>query len=169
MTDQPITPVEATSQVVVFDLDAEEYAIPIADVREVIKIPEITPVPNSPDFVLGIINLRGKVYSIINLETRFKLTRQNVTTKPRHIIIVDSPSSSFGVMVDQVSEVLRLPRSWIQPAPESVGGKIGLEFVKGVVVVKPEDKQEPRTLLLLNLKEILTPEETNSLSNQETK
>lgn len=151
---------EIIKQIVVFELDNEEYAVPIEDVREVIKIPEITPVPDSPKFVAGIINLRGQVYSVIDLEKRFELIRANAAVKPTHIVIIDAPTSPFGVIVDQVSEVLRLPESWIQPTPDTVSSKIGLEFVKGVVVIKSEvtidTGQESRILLLLNLKEILS-------------
>lgn len=170
MIEQTPAPAEKTRQIVVFELDREEYAIPIEDVREVIKIPEITLIPNSPAYISGIINLRGQVYSIINLETRFQLVRANTNIKPVHIVIVDAPASPFGVIVDQVSEVLRLPESWIQPTPDTVGSKIGLEFVKGVVVVKSEPEiatgQEPRILLLLNLKEILSKQELAGLNSK---
>lgn len=168
MIEQITDIAEKTRQIVVFELDREEYAIPIEDVREVIKIPEITLIPNCPAYISGIINLRGQVYSIIDLEKRFQLVRANINIKPVHIVIVDASTSPFGVIVDQVTEVLRLPESWIQPTPDTVGSKIGLEFVKGVVVIKSESEidtgQEPRILLLLNLKEILSTQELASLN-----
>jgi len=126
-------------QLVVFQLDKEEYAVPIEDVREVLKISGITPVPNSPDFISGIINLRGKVIAIIDLEKRFNLTREHTDVIPEHIIVSDIEESPFGMIVDQVTEVLRIPRNLVQSALQINQSKIGREYIGGVVVLKSED------------------------------
>ena len=132
---------EETVQIVVFYLDVEEYAVSITDVREVVKVPEIIPVPNSVEFVAGVINLRGKVIPVLDLEKRFGLKREN-EQEEKHIIVIDNPKTPFGVMVDEVSEVLRIPSSLVQDAPEAVNSKFGADFVTGVVVVADESDRE---------------------------
>lgn len=160
------------TQIVVFNLDAEEYAVPIAMVREVIKIPEITAVPQSPDFISGIINLRGKVIVVINLEIRFGLTREDTDTAQENIIIVDLEESQFGVMVDGVTEVMRVSSAAVKPAPKTIESKIGKEFIQGVVVLAGQDVDVPevtaasentavkeRVLLVLDLKKVMSKAE----------
>ena len=181
-----------TVQVVVFELDNEEYAVPIEDVREVIKIPEITPVPNSPDFISGLINLRGKILPAINLEVRFSLMREHKDIQAKNIIIVEGGESSFGVIVDTIVEVLRVPSNSIQDAPSAVRTKIGSQYIKGVIVIggaeepsfagAAEDKQEnqqdqtketlmsttsehEQIVLLLNLKQLLTEGEKREVKS----
>lgn len=162
---------QITTQVVVFELDNEQYAVPIEDVREVIKIPQITPVPNSPDFISGLINLRGKILPAINLEFRFGLGREHKDIQARNIIIVEGGESSFGVIVDDIVEVLRVPADSIQDAPSAVRSKIGSQYIKGVIVIAQAEKAETerpnsaeatmgqRIVLLLNLKQLLTEDE----------
>ncbi len=166
-------------QFVVFRLDEEEYAMPVEDVQVVINMTEITAVPNSPSFVAGLINLRGKVIPVIDLERRFGLQRNNQSIELKHIVVIDIPNSSFGVIVDEVIEVLHIPNDIIQANPEIVSNKIGAEYIKGVIVIetenadanesgeqlkktkktKKEDGLKQRIMLILSLKDIFTEKE----------
>lgn len=129
------------SQVVIFSLDQEEYAVPIEIVQEVVKITEITPIPNSPAFIAGVVNLRGKIISIVDLERRFQLEHQTEKHKSEHIIVIDQPASPFGIIVDKVTEVLRLAPGSIQEAPQTGKNKIGSQFIKGIIILTEKDEQ----------------------------
>jgi len=128
-------------QLVVFTLDNEEYAVPITDLQEIIKVPEVTPIPNAPAFIKGILNLRGKIVVVIDLERRFKLIRDKVV-ELKHIIITEVNDTSFGIVVDEVMEVLTVPSSTIQLTPTLVSTKIHTDYLKGVVVIKNTKKAE---------------------------
>lgn len=167
-------------QFIVFTIDGEEYAIPITDIREVVEVALITPVPDSLPFVLGIMNLRGKIVPILDLEKRLNLTREQEAAS-RHILITDYENNLMGVQVDQVQEVLRVAKKHIQPAPSMISAKIAPEFISGVVVIPksnamPDEateaeaeeqtapQQDARVVLLLELKKIITLEELQSLT-----
>jgi len=171
---------EKIIQLVVFRLDEEEYAMPVEDVQVVINMTEITPVPNSPSFVAGLINLRGKVIPVIDLEKRFGLQRNNSNIELKHVVVIDIPNSSFGVIVDEVIEVLHISKNVVQANPEVVNNKIGAEYIKGVIVIgiddaeadkdvaeavkktkkrKKEDGLKQRIMLVLSLKDIFTEKE----------
>ncbi len=130
-------------QLVSFQLGPEEYAIDILDVQEIIRMVEITPVPNAPHYVEGVLNLRGKVIPIINLRTRLGLSSTE-HTKDTRIVVVDVAHLLLGFIVDSVEEVLRLPEELIEPPP-SIGHGRADEFHKGV------GRVEGRLLILLNL------------------
>ncbi len=130
-------------QLVSFQLGQEEFAIDILGVQEIIRMVEITGVPNSPHFVEGVINLRGKVIPIINLRARFGLPLVD-PTKDTRIIVVEIRHLILGFVVDSVEEVLRLPEELIEPPP--VAGRTGAdEFHKGV------GRIDGRLLILLDL------------------
>lgn len=143
---------ETLVQLVIFELDKEEYAVPIEDLREIIRIPEIAPVPNSPEFIRGILNLRGTIVVVVDLEKRFHLVRES-KAPPQHIVITEANGSTFGIVVDHVSEVLRVPVSKIQPTPALVSSKIHAEYLKGVVVM--EEGAKSRLIILLDLPKML--------------
>lgn len=166
-----------TTQIVAFELDKEEFAIPVSSVREVIKVPEITPIPNSPDYIAGFVNVRGNVLSVVDLEKRFALAHSDKTVVSKKIVVVDAPDAPFGVLVDEVTEVLNIPANAIQKAPSTAATKIDDYCIRGVVVleegqqeaaqeVPEQNAQEPsrsvqntqqsRALLLLDLTELLS-------------
>ncbi|MBE9502939.1 MAG: chemotaxis protein CheW [Proteobacteria bacterium] len=142
-------------QLVSFKLGNEEFAVDILKIQEINRMIEITKVPKSPDFVEGVINLRGKVIPIIDLRKRFGM---EVTehTKNTRIVVVDIDNKVVGLIVDGVSEVLRLPASTVEPPPPIVAG-IDAEYINGV------GKMEDRLLILLELEKVLSQEEKTAL------
>ncbi len=130
-------------QLVSFQLGLEEFAIDILGVQEIIRFVEITPVPNAPYYVEGVVNLRGKVIPIINLRSRFGLSAAE-PTKDTRIIVVEVEHSILGFIVDSVEEVLRLPANVIEPPPTTGRGGSD-DFHKGV------GRVEGRLLILLDL------------------
>jgi len=130
-------------QLVSFQLGPEEYAIDILGVQEIIRLVEITHVPNAPHYVDGVVNLRGKIIPIINLRNRFGLSSTE-PTKDTRIIVVEVARLILGFMVDSVEEVLRLPEDLIEP-PLSTGRGGADEFHRGV------GRVDGRLLILLDL------------------
>ena len=145
------------SQLVVFVMESEEFACGINNVREVLKMIRVTPLPRSLDFVEGVINMRGEVIPVIDLRKRFGLPEAERTDESR-IIIVEVEEYMVGLIVDSVREVLSLPDQQIQEAPSQVaGGKTDL--IKGV------GKVDGRMLIILDLTRILTSEEQMALDD----
>lgn len=126
--------VEESRQLVVFGLDDEEYAVPIQDLQEIIKIPIITPIPGAPEFISGIFNLRGRIVVAINLEKRFNLARKK-NVPSNHVVVSEINNNIFGIIVDNVAEVIQVPVSQIKPTPTLVSTKIKGDYLKGVVVM----------------------------------
>ncbi len=89
-------------------------------------------------------NLRGQVISVIDLEKRFNLVRDNTSIRPKHIIVADFLQGSFGIIVDEVIEVIRVSESRIQLAPETVSAKIGQQYIKGVIVLEETEEKKAR-------------------------
>jgi purine-binding chemotaxis protein CheW len=150
-------------QLVVFMLGDEEFGVDITQVREIIKLTSITRVPNSPDFIEGVINLRGQITTVMDLRKRLgmPLTENDENTR---IVIVELDKTTVGMMVDSVSEVLRLPKTDIDPTP-SISTEVEADYIQGVGKLKKGD--EDRLLILLDLKKILSREEANQLEKTE--
>ena len=142
-------------QMVVFKLEKEEFAVDIQQVREVLKMSQVTPLPQSAHYIEGVINLRGEVIPVVDLRKRFELPLGERDGQTR-IIIVEIQESNVGLIVDSVTEVLRFSSSAIQPPPARVAGT-RTDLIKGV------GKVADRLLIVLNLEKILTTEEVISL------
>ncbi|MGD0585609.1 MAG: chemotaxis protein CheW [Oryzomonas sp.] len=145
-------------QLVSFKLDNEEYGVEVLKVREIIRMPTITKMPNTPQYVEGIINLRGKVIPIISLRKRFSLMENDADSQTR-IIIMDVAGGMTGFTVDAVSEVIRILSSEIQPSPTVAAGGVGQEFITGVI------NHGERLLVLLELERMFSNEEKEFLSD----
>jgi len=132
-----------TKQIVTFELDKEEYAAPILDLKEIIRTPEIISVPAAPAFIKGIFNLRGQIVVVIDLEKRFALKREH-PMESRDIIIVEIERTVFGVMVDEVTGVLRVPITSIKSVPPVIASKIHADYLSGVIILEEsrETKEE---------------------------
>ena len=117
---------EELLQLVSFNLGDEEFGVEILRVQEINRVMDITKIPKSPDFVDGVINLRGKVIPVINLRRRFGLEERE-DDKNTRIVVVEIDAKTIGFIVDAVSEVLRIPSSTIEPPPPLVAGGDGYE------------------------------------------
>ncbi|MDD2365809.1 MAG: chemotaxis protein CheW [Desulfuromonadaceae bacterium] len=143
-------------QLVSFMLADEEYGVEVLKVREIIRMPAITKMPNVPQHVEGIINLRGKVIPIISMRRRFGLMESDNSIQTR-IIIMDVCGSLTGFIVDSVSEVIRIHSSEIQPPPSMVlSGGIGQEFITGVF------NHAERLLIIMDIDRMFSDTELDS-------
>jgi len=136
-------------QLVIFQLAGEEFGVEIMQVQEIIRMPDITRIPQSPEYVEGVINLRGKIIVVTNLDTRFGLQSKELDDDSR-IIIVEVGETVVGMIVDSVSEVLRLSTANVEPAPEIISAKIQADYLRGV------GKLDDRLLILLDLEKVLS-------------
>lgn len=139
-------------QLVAFVLENEEFAVDIKQVREVLKITKITPLPRSIDFIEGVINLRGEIIPVIDLCKKFGLERDDRRGENGRIIIVEIEDDEVGLIVDAVTEVIRLPKKTIQLPPTDVAGTRN-DLIRGI------GKMDERLIIILNLEKILTTEE----------
>lgn len=138
-------------QWVTFRLENETYGINVMQVREVLRYNEIAPVPGAPSYVLGIINLRGNVVSVVDTRERFGLAGTEITDNTR-IVILETESQVVGILVDAVAEVVYLRQSEIETAP-NVGNENNARFIQGV------SHKNDELLILIEIKNLLTDEE----------
>jgi purine-binding chemotaxis protein CheW len=143
-------------QFVTFILMDEVYGINVMQVQEVLRITEIAPVPGAPSYVLGIINLRGNVVTVIDTRTRFGLPTKEVDDASR-IIVIESEKQVVGILVDAVAEVVELRENEIDVAP-NVGTEESSRYIQGVAT------QEDSLLILVDLNKLLTDEEWQEIS-----
>lgn len=144
---------EELLQIVSFRVGDEEFGLDILRVQEIIRHQHLTRVPNSSDFVDGVINLRGQVIPVITLRKRFGISLQSGDGQTR-IVVLEVHDTVLGFIVDSVPEVLRIPASAIEPPPRL--GKVERKYVSGVA------KLDKRLLLLLDVDRIMDEEESKS-------
>jgi purine-binding chemotaxis protein CheW len=142
-------------QLVVFQLGAELYGVEIARVHEIIRLQTVTRVPHAPAFVEGVINLRGKVIPVVDLRRRFGLPLAEHTRASR-IVVVEIGDQVVGIVVDGVSEVLRVNKGTIEPPSPVVAG-IESDYLHGIA------KLPERLVILLNLDRVLARDERRAL------
>ncbi|CAH0525220.1 chemotaxis protein CheW [Vibrio hippocampi] len=143
-------------QWVTFQLEEETYGINVMQVREVLRYTEIAPVPGAPDYVLGIINLRGNVVTVIDTRARFGLMGGEITDNTR-IIVIESERQVIGILVDSVAEVVYLRSSEIDTTP-SVGTDESSKFIQGV------SNREGKLLILVDLNKLLSEDEWDEMA-----
>jgi purine-binding chemotaxis protein CheW len=144
-------------QWVTFKLAGETYGINVMQVQEVLRYSDIAPVPGAPHYVLGIINLRGNVVTVIDTRHRFGLEPGEVTDNTR-IVIIEADTHVVGILVDSVAEVVYLRQSEMETAP-NVGNEESAKFIQGVCHKNDE------LLILVELDKLLTDEEWAELEN----
>ena len=137
--DQETASETGEGQYLTFMLAGEEYAIDILKVQGIQGWDRITDIPNTPDFILGVINLRGTVVPIIDLRRRFKL--ESIPFGPMTVVIIvrvedQATARTVGIVVDAVSEVYNLAAAQIRPAPDDFGAAVDTDFVKGLATVE---------------------------------
>ena len=139
---------EELLQLVSFSIGDEEFGVDILRVQEINRMLDVTRVPNAPEYVDGVINLRGKVIPIVDLRQRFGMERREHDKNTR-IIVVELSGQVLGFVVDAVREVLRIPRSVTEPPPALAGG-VREEYITAV------GKLDDRLLILLDLEKVLS-------------
>jgi len=144
-------------QWVTFRLAEEIYGINVMQVQEVLRVSEIAPVPGAPHYVLGIINLRGNVVTVIDTRIRLGLPTAEVTDSTR-IVIIEGARHVVGILVDCVAEVVDLPMSEVESAP-SVGNDESARYIQGVA------SRDGELLILVDLNKLLTDEEWEELAD----
>ncbi len=147
-------------QLVNFDIANEEFGVDILKVQEIIRVLDVTRVPNCPAFVEGVINLRGKIVPVVDLRLRFSLPQIEKDNNTR-IIVVELAEKTVGFLVDRVKEVIRIETSIIEPPPELVTN-VQTRYITGVA------KLEDRLLILLDLDRVLTTVEQELLTLEES-
>lgn len=142
---------------VAFRLNNEEFAVPILDVREIIRTEQVTPVPHAPSFVEGVINLRGQIIPVIDLRKRFNLAAKTADEDTR-VMVIELGTQVVGLIVDSVSEVTRIPSDTVAPPPPLVAGGIGAEYIKGI------SHHDKRMTILVDMHKVFKNGEVDSLA-----
>ncbi|HPQ25223.1 MAG: chemotaxis protein CheW [Chromatiaceae bacterium] len=143
-------------QLVTFRLKDESYGINVMQVQEVLRVSEIAPVPGAPGYVLGIINLRGNVVTVIDTRTRFGLPTTERDDASR-IVIIESDQQVVGILVDSVAEVVELRQSEIDSAP-NIGNDESSRYIQGVA------SRDEDLLIVVDLNKLLTDEEWSEMA-----
>ncbi|MCK8816339.1 chemotaxis protein CheW [Natroniella sulfidigena] len=143
-----------TRQMIIFELNQEEFGIDINNVNEIIRPEEIRPVPQSSDFIAGIINLRGEIIIIVDLRKKFGL--QAEVNSDTRIIVAELAETKVGFIVDDASEVLRVEGDEIAPPPKQIEG-IQADLLQGVV------KRDERLIILLDFAGLLSKQEVEEI------
>ncbi len=144
-------------QWVTFRLDSEKYGINVMQVQEVLRMTDIAPVPGAPDYVLGIINLRGNVVTVIDTRLRFGLPEQEADDATR-IVIIEADNQVVGILVDSVAEVVDMRMSEIDTAP-NVGNDESSRYIQGV------SSQSEELLILVDVNKLLSDEEWQEVAS----
>jgi purine-binding chemotaxis protein CheW len=142
-------------QIVGFRIGREDFGIPIASVHEIVRMMEVTQVPDAPRYIEGVINLRGRIIPVIDLRKRFR-EAEIVRNKKNRIMVAEVSGRQVGLVVDTASEVLRIPTDQIE-APPNVFGDSDINYVTGV------GKMGDRLIILVNLDRIMQHGELKSL------
>ncbi|MCK4742470.1 MAG: chemotaxis protein CheW [Sulfuriflexus sp.] len=143
-------------QWVTFRLEGELYGINVIQVQEVLRVTEIAPVPGAPDYVLGIINLRGNVVTVIDTRRRFMLSEREIDDDTR-IVIIEVMGQIVGLLVDGVAEVVYLRASEVESAPE-VGNDESSKYIQGVV------SRENGLLIMVDVNKLLSTDEWQDMA-----
>ncbi|MCL2277294.1 MAG: chemotaxis protein CheW [Treponema sp.] len=149
-----------SKQLVTFQLGEELYGVNIMDVKEIVRVQAIRPIPNAPTYVEGIFNLRSEIIPIINLHKRFHL-RKLVSSEEDELlsgfVILDIDGMKLGIIIDRISRVVTVEKEQIQPPPQMFSG-IGAEYIEGVV------RQENGYLILLDIRDLFNPKELQKIA-----
>ncbi len=151
---------ESIQKYLTFELAGEEYGLEIQKVHEIISMMDITSVPQTPEYVKGVINLRGKVVPTIDLRAKFGMP-QIERTKHTCIIVVDVGNIEMGIIVDRVSEVMNIAASEIEEPPD-FGSNVNTDFIRGL------GKIDDSVKILLNIERVLTASEVSALDSSMT-
>ena len=149
-----------SSRYICFNLGNQEYGVPLMSIKEVLGLPEITPIPQCPNYFLGIMNLRGKVISVMDLRTKIGLNTQN--TSETSVMILDLGDQWLGVVVDKVNAVLTINMKDITEAPK-------LEETKATDYIENVYRHNEQLILLISITKALSIEDHLVMNNQQVK
>lgn len=148
-------------QLVSFQLGEELYGVNIMDVKEIVRVQDIRPIPNAPYYVEGIFNLRSEIIPIISLHKRFHLKKAQMEEGDEYLggfIIINIDGSKLGIIIDRIARVVMVQQSEIQPPPQMLTG-IGAEYITGVV------RQDNAYLIMLDIRRLFNPKELQKLTS----
>jgi purine-binding chemotaxis protein CheW len=158
-----VTEITETRQYLTFKLGDEVFATDVAKAREVLDVTTITKIPRTPDFMSGVINLRGNVVPVVDLRLCFDMTETN-TTLNTYIVVVEvslnGESTAIGALVDSVEEVIDLEPDQIQPAPR-IGTRVRTDFIRGI------GKRDAQFIIILDMDRIFSEEELSAFGGLE--
>ena len=147
-------------QLVTFQLGNEKYGIDIMDVKEIVGLRPIRPIPNVPSYVAGILKIRNLIFPIIDLHKRFQIEKADLTEDDKLLsgfVIISVSDMQIGIIIDKVSRVVTINLNAIQPPPQIISG-IGAEYIQGVV------NEDGEYLIILNIKKLFDPNELQQLN-----
>lgn len=150
---------ESQIQLVTFGLGDELYGVDIMDVKEIVEIQNVRPIPNAPYYIVGILNLRGEIIPIIDLHKRFAIKNSETEVYSdfeKGFIILNIENKQIGIIIDCVSRVVSVQLSEIQEPPQMMTG-IGSEYIKGVI------RNEEGYLIMLNIRKLFDPKELQKI------
>jgi purine-binding chemotaxis protein CheW len=148
------------AQIVCFRIGKETFGVDIFAVREIVRVQEITQVPGTPEFVLGVINLRGRVISVVDLGHQLGLAATEITPTSR-ILVIQLEGASVGFLVDAATSVIKVSADLIEAPPEMIAG-VRADYLEGVA------KLEGRLAILLNLRKVLTEGQEAAVTTTQT-
>ena len=150
---------QESDQYIIFTLNNQEFGINVLEGREIITARNLTAIPESPDFVKGIINLRNKIIPIIDLNLRFNL-QSEIKREEDKVIIISLSNTLIGLRVKEVEEIIRIQKNKISEAPDITKG-VKKDYIQGIA------RMEDRLLILINIESIFKQEEIKKLQNME--
>lgn len=152
---------EQMRELVSFRIGREDFGVDILMVQEIIRLPDVTPIPNAPGFILGVINLRGRIIPVVDLRLRLMIPGNvpEQDSRKTRILIVELGNHVTGFIVDTVTGILRVPTGEIEPTPDLVASTIDVEYIQGVI------KLPDRLIVLLDFLKILKPQEKRGLDD----
>lgn len=149
-------------QIVIFALAKEEFGVNINEVREIIRMEEITKIPNTEPHIKGVINLRGGIIVVIDLAMKLSLPINEIDNNTR-ILVVEVYNNTVGMIVDSATEVLRINEKEVQPAPQIITEKIDSTYIEGVGIL------DERLLILLDLAKVIDDKTRAHIDNIQEK
>ena len=151
-------------QLVTFQLGGEIYGVDIMDVKEIVKITPVRPIPNSPYYVEGIFTLRSEIIPVINLHKRFQLKKlaltEDVTEDEGGFVILNIDGNEIGIIIDRVARVVSVNTAEIQPPPQMISG-IGTEYIHGVI------RQDDNYLIMLDIRRLFNASELQRILGED--
>ncbi len=160
--EQEVKKGEEERQIVIFNLGKEEFGVNITEVREIIRMEQITGIPNTAEYIEGVINLRGGIIVVIDLAMKLSLPSKEKDNNTR-IIVIEVNNNTVGMVVDSATEVLRLRGDQIEPAPAVITEKINTDYIEGVGIL------DERLLILLDLAKVLLAKDVEHITKMQKK